>query len=398
MKLSGKLNEIPLRQLIETFCHERQTGQLWVSFPQQPGIFYFQDGELVDAEVGEHAGAEAVYQALWLTKDASFEFKPGVLPSARTIHETWQMVVLEGLILQGFSRLPKAASKNEEPGTEPPSQTADTVAPLRRPFPAISRANFAGWRRISLVSVIAAVMISIVGVIAAISERRGEKEESIAPVPAVKQAAAPLPSFPEPSGQFPAAPVASQSVAANSSAASSSDPLATQVEGSASSDLSIRREQGAVSRSFSASSEPEGNGLTVEKPEKDRVIQPVSPLEAKATPSVTTPPAQVKAAGDSHAAQKSEAPDLTDKLEQDARPQPQQAVQAPAADKEPIGEQEVIVVVQIEQGRVSQAYVANSRPNIKAYEITALRISRGLRFPASKTGTETVTIKVNQRD
>lgn len=393
MRLSGELNEIPLPQLIEASCHERQTGQLWVGFPQQPGIFYFQDGALVDAEVGGHAGAEAVYQALTLTKDASFEFRPGVLSSERTIHETWQMVVLEG-----FIRLQKAASKNagaSGQAIEPPSQTPDTVMPLGRRLSAINQASFAGWQRISLVSVAVVVMISVVAVIAAISGRRGEKEKSTTPIPAVKQAAVPSPNLPEPTEPSSAGLETMQSVAAKPSATFDSTSAAIPVEGLASSDLSSGRGRDAANQGLSDSSKPEENRLAAVTADGVQVIQPIPSPEAKVPSSATTQLTQENAAGNNDAAQKSATPDLTGKLQPDA--QPQQAVQASTADKEPTGEQEVIVAVQIEHGRVLQAYIPNSRSSMKAYETTALRIARGLRFPASKTGTESVTIKVNQQ-
>jgi hypothetical protein len=54
------------------------------------------------------------------------------------------------------------------------------------------------------------------------------------------------------------------------------------------------------------------------------------------------------------------------------------------------------VVMQIENGRVLKASIANPRPGMDSYEALALRIARQRRFPATSSGAETVTISVNK--
>ena len=56
--------------------------------------------------------------------------------------------------------------------------------------------------------------------------------------------------------------------------------------------------------------------------------------------------------------------------------------------------QAVKVVLQIENGRVLQASVANRRPGMEAYEALALRIARQRRYPSNTGGQETMLIKV----
>jgi len=51
--------------------------------------------------------------------------------------------------------------------------------------------------------------------------------------------------------------------------------------------------------------------------------------------------------------------------------------------------------MEIENGRVVRAAVANSRPGMQAYEAFALRIARSRRYPAKAGGQETMVIKVN---
>ncbi len=60
--------------------------------------------------------------------------------------------------------------------------------------------------------------------------------------------------------------------------------------------------------------------------------------------------------------------------------------------------QTVKVVVRVEGGRVSQAFVEEHRPGMEAYEALALRIARGRRYAASSSGQETVPVSINSPD
>jgi len=58
--------------------------------------------------------------------------------------------------------------------------------------------------------------------------------------------------------------------------------------------------------------------------------------------------------------------------------------------------QSIKVVMQIENGRVLKASIANPRPGMDNYEALALRIARQRRYPATTNGGQTVTISVNR--
>lgn len=75
-----------------------------------------------------------------------------------------------------------------------------------------------------------------------------------------------------------------------------------------------------------------------------------------------------------------------------------QAEAPPQATKEaePSSPQAIKVVMQIENGRVLKASIANPKPGMDSYEALALRIARQRRFPATVTGGETVTISVSR--
>ncbi|HET6979106.1 MAG TPA: DUF4388 domain-containing protein [Pyrinomonadaceae bacterium] len=58
--------------------------------------------------------------------------------------------------------------------------------------------------------------------------------------------------------------------------------------------------------------------------------------------------------------------------------------------------QPIRVVMQIENGRVLKASIANPKPGMDSYEALALRIARQRRYPATMNGGETVTININK--
>jgi Domain of unknown function (DUF4388) len=77
------------------------------------------------------------------------------------------------------------------------------------------------------------------------------------------------------------------------------------------------------------------------------------------------------------------------------------SAQAGAAGSERAGagaRQTIRVVVRVERGRVSQAYVEERRPGMEAYEALALRIARGRRYAPASSGQETVAVNISSPD
>ncbi|HKY44093.1 MAG TPA: hypothetical protein VJM50_13490, partial [Pyrinomonadaceae bacterium] len=75
-----------------------------------------------------------------------------------------------------------------------------------------------------------------------------------------------------------------------------------------------------------------------------------------------------------------------------------ESVTPPATTKETgtSSPQAIKVVMQIENGRVLKASIANHKPGMDSYEALALRIARQRRYPATTSGGETVTISVSR--
>jgi hypothetical protein len=122
-------------------------------------------------------------------------------------------------------------------------------------------------------------------------------------------------------------------------------------------------------------------GFTKNQPETTLVQQPQTPAAPVAAPA-ELPKSQASQAA---AVIK---PKKQIKAEEKTAPQPVAETQ-PAA-------QPIKVVMQIENGRVLKASIANPKAGMNSYEALALRIARQRRYPATMNGGETVTINVNR--
>ena len=122
-----------------------------------------------------------------------------------------------------------------------------------------------------------------------------------------------------------------------------------------------------------------------------------NPPETASIQQTQTPVAPVAAPAESPKTQTSLAAAVV-KPKKQSKPDEKQA-EKPAAETvkeaEPTS-QSIKVVMQIENGRVLKASIANPRPGMDSYEALALRIARQRRYPATQTGGETVTINVNK--
>lgn len=86
------------------------------------------------------------------------------------------------------------------------------------------------------------------------------------------------------------------------------------------------------------------------------------------------------------------------KQEEKRNSEPVAESEAPTAKKEVAqsSPQAIKVVMQIENGRVLKASIANHKPGMDSYEALALRIARQRRYPKTSNGGETVTVTVNR--
>ena len=108
MALVGDLKDLALVDIIQINCVGRNTARLTVNYPTGEGVFFFQDGEVVDARLGNLIGIDAVYRALGM-EEGSFRIDAGVTSPTRTIFEQWASILMEGMRLLDEARNSGAA-------------------------------------------------------------------------------------------------------------------------------------------------------------------------------------------------------------------------------------------------------------------------------------------------
>ncbi|MDI7269561.1 MAG: DUF4388 domain-containing protein, partial [Myxococcota bacterium] len=95
-RFAGSLDDIGLVDLIQTIDLSKKTGVLRLGHGPDTGIIYFQDGEVVDAEVGRHRAAAAVYRLLtWSQGFFDVDFRP--VRRERMVHLSCQELLMEGM-------------------------------------------------------------------------------------------------------------------------------------------------------------------------------------------------------------------------------------------------------------------------------------------------------------
>lgn len=287
--LTGHLSNYPLSDLVGILRHQRKSGRLLIEYPKGPAMFFFQDGELMDARMNDLSGLQAICVAL-AQPEASFNFNPLIQSPRRSIEPSLQRAVSELLGCWDESALQIEATT-----TPPPEVLALPPAP---PVPSM----LARQRPRLLV---AAAVLTVVGLSTVIAVTGGF----------TKNEAATAASLPQNSSQ--PAPVASVA-----------------------------------------------NEVPVHKGAPETFAKPNRAANER-------------------------------KEEKRSKPEPAAAEPQPQAAPEPAS-QAIRVVMQIENGRVLKASIANPKPGMDSYEAMALRIARQRRYPPTVTGGETVTISVNR--
>lgn len=98
----GKLSMISLPELTQTISSNQRTGVLNLYKGEATAAIYFKDGQITNAELGDHEGEEAFYAALgW--SEGDFRFSPGEVPAEQRIHGDPM-----GLLMEGLRRLDEA--------------------------------------------------------------------------------------------------------------------------------------------------------------------------------------------------------------------------------------------------------------------------------------------------
>ena len=119
--LTGHTQEQPLPDLIRRLRVQRKSGRLQVEYADGPGSFFFEDGQMVDARLGELRGVEALYAALAL-EGGSFNFNPLVRPPERNIDRQGQQFIrdlVEAPRREGLAEIRGAGGAHGGPAPPP---------------------------------------------------------------------------------------------------------------------------------------------------------------------------------------------------------------------------------------------------------------------------------------
>jgi Domain of unknown function (DUF4388) len=339
--LTGHLNDYPLSDLVGILRHQGKTGRLLIEYPKGPASFFFRDGSLVDAQLGNLVGLQAVCVAL-AQPAAPFNFNPLILPSRRSIESSLQRVVSEllGCWDEDALEIDTVATSRTLPGPAPlalPTSTsvdrdeAISVKALCLPAVVEQRPGIGHGRAMFAIAAAGLMMLGLSTVIA-VTGSFAKRALLVPSLPAQKL--------------HVAAPETSEARRSTPSDAGSQDDSRVQRYASSG------REAASVS---GRSGRREGRFSSTGKIEK--------------------------AGADSGRAPVVEALSLDD------RRKPKESGS---------NIESVKVIMRVEKGRVIQASIANHRSGMDAYEATALRIARERRYGSATAGQESITIKVTQ--
>ena len=92
--ISGELSEFMMLELIQWLHNNKKTGRLWLSRLYQRGSIYFEQGNIVQARLGDEEGEEAIYK-MFRWNEGRFEFELGEPPVLRNVHKSTVEILLE---------------------------------------------------------------------------------------------------------------------------------------------------------------------------------------------------------------------------------------------------------------------------------------------------------------
>lgn len=352
--LTGHLRDYPIADIFGILRHQGKTGRLLIEYSIAPGIFYFNDGQLVDAQLDKLTGLEAIAVAL-AQPDASFNFNPLILPTNRTIDSSLQKGILDFIGCWQGDMLWETETTNPLSGKRGETRAGIESAPIDvsvrqvtalpgktvlslPPAPHFA-ANFQGRRRLLLTC---GVLLVLVGVPSALALKGGSKQD----------------------------------VSNTVTRASNESRVETKLLGAPESKSPLS-EYGALTVADIPARIAEG--------EKHRPVSDRHKAEKVPAPLANTLPDGSTAA--QAAASSSPSPLAATAKNELAK---KQETITP-------GDSTITVVTQVENGHVTQAYVANRRPGMEAFEAAALRVARQRRYPAGSTGDQKVQIRINKQ-
>ncbi|MDQ1593248.1 MAG: hypothetical protein QOG71_3875 [Pyrinomonadaceae bacterium] len=337
MVLTGHLDDYSLPGLIKMLHGQRKTGRLQIDYAESPATFYFEDGRLVDARIGDLRGLEAVYVALSLA-GASFNFNPLIKPPERTVREGEQKLI------QGLLDAPSGGGASNIPHTV----GSLNVLPLPATAATASLLPADGQPALST-QVEERLMFEVGAALAAHSKRFGRERVVYATVIAA------LLLFTIISG------IRNSATITNVAPLAADPGVATPAE--------IARSSETTKEHTSTAGRP----ATAETPAREQPPKSPDPnIEKRVGQSDKHPKTQ-----------NASAPGRKDEAKI-GRATPTDALKG----------RMVKVLLRVERGRVIQAVVQQPHSGMESYEALALRIARQRQYPTDFSGRDVLELKV----
>jgi len=338
MVLTGHLDDYSLPGLIKMLHGQRKTGRLQIDYAESPAAFYFEDGRLVDARIGDLRGLEAVYLALSLA-GASFNFNPLIKPPERTVRDGEQKLI------QGLLDAPSSGGASSSPDTV---GLLNVLPPPATPAPPALLPAAGGQP--ALPAQVEERLMSEVGEVLAAHSKRFSRERAV-----YATVIAALLLFTIISGIRKSAPLTNVAPLAT-------DPgVATPAE--------IARSSETTKERISTTGQPE----TAETPAREQPLKSTNPNIEK----------RVGRADKHPKLQNASTPSKKDEAKAGR-------VAPPDTQKGRI----VKVLLRVERGRVIQAVVQQPHSGMESYEALALRIARQRQYPTDFSGRDVLELKV----
>ena len=346
MVLTGHLDDYSLPGLIKLLHGQRKTGRLQIEYTESPAAFYFEEGRLVDAKIGDLRGLEALYLALSLP-GASFNFNPLIKPPERTVEEREQKFI------QGLLEAPAGGRALEASPVFASGENLSQLSPPAHAPALLPAANSPS----ALPAAVEERLMSEVGAVLATHSRRFSRERAIYAAVIVallfitfistrRRDATTATVSPQAVQPEVAAPTATTEVARSEQTSKDGAPIVAPPQAGA-----REAEEGGTRE------------------------QPLHTADANAANVKERPGKQSKAPNVAPA------------------PKGESKTGKGAASASQSG-QVVRVLMRVERGRVLQAAVQNSRPGMESFEALALRMARQRQYPKDFSGRDVLQIKV----
>jgi len=347
--LTGHLTDYPLSDLVGVLRHQQKTGRLLLEYPIGPAMFYFNEGELVDAQLDNLSGLQAICVAL-AQPPASFNFNPLIQPSRRSIENSLQKVVSQLLGCWDENGLEIETNATERTLAQPlllapPSPPVSNAPEIRMDHALVSSsvakgASASSYSRPIFAMAAAGLMMLGLSTVIAVTGGFGKKVSS-----------APLTTSP------------SASEVGSARQSSGEAPLTLP---------KTERRNDANQRELGRGREV-AVGL-VQSSRRQSLTPTIGKDDRQRSAESLIPSATAKAPVPGENERETKTNEVTPNLDS------------------------VKVILQIENGRVVQASIGNHRSGLDAYETLALRIARQRRYSSKVAGQETVMIKVSQSE